>query len=233
MNKIDHMIFVFTCPRSYSSLLTKCIHACDAFVGDCSKNEIRNHLGHYENNAIFVTCFRKYVNQHDNSAYRAFMEDEYLKDKFNLLNETMTSIFNYQGYTGGAAIFKHTVYQMNYKNILNKFDKDKISIVVPKRSSEQVLDSYKKLCPKKDVQYIENEIIAYRQNINNIINDYPEITTVIDTNKLYNKDYNELSSFIKSTPFLQWDKNSVDKCIDYKIKSKKGKFGLATIYGEQ
>jgi len=118
-------------------------------------------------------------------------------------------------------------------DVMSRFDKDKISIVIPKRSSEQVLDSYKKLCPKKDVQYIENEIIAYRQNINNIINDYPEITTVIDTNKLYNKDYNELSSFIKSTPFLQWDKNSVDKCIDYKIKSKKGKFGLATIYGEQ
>ena len=94
MNKIDHMIFVFTCPRSYSSLLTKCIHSCDAFVGDCSKNEIRKPLGHYENNAIFVTCFRKYVNQHDNSAYRAFMEDEYLKDNnipFSVDDELSTS----------------------------------------------------------------------------------------------------------------------------------------------
>ncbi len=234
MNQIDHMIFVFTCPRSYSSLLTKCLTKCKAFAGYCLCNHKRNPQGSYENQAIFETCFRQYSNQHNNSAYIAYCEDDYLKDKCDLLKETMTAIFNYKGYKGGAAIFKHTTFQMNYKNIISKFDKDKISIVIPKRNPEEIFQSFYKLTEGTYIdEYIADEMSAYRQNINNIINDYPEITTVINTNKLFKKDFTEIKSFVDNTSFLQWDENSVDKCIDWNIKNKKGLFGLATMYGEQ
>ena len=73
---------------------------------------------------------------------------------------------------------------------------------------------------------------SYRYNFNNIINEYPEITTVIDTNKLFNKDYSEIKRFVQDTPFLQWDENSVDKCIEWDIKNKKGRFGIVSEYGE-
>ena len=32
MNTLDHIILVFTAPRSYSSMLTKCIYDCGAFA---------------------------------------------------------------------------------------------------------------------------------------------------------------------------------------------------------
>lgn len=232
MNTLDHIILVFTAPRSYSSMLTKCIYDCGAFVGDCDYDYVRNPTGSYENEAIYCSCFAKYHRQHKGSAYSAMVEEDYLKDKFNYLLETFTSIYNFQGYKKGAVVFKHTLYSFNYKNILSQLPLDKVSIVIPKRKASEIRTSYARLVPHRSPEFIGDEVSSFRYNFNNIINEYPEITTVIDTNKLFNKDYSEIKRFVQDTPFLQWDENSVDKCIEWDIKNKKGRFGIVSEYGE-
>lgn len=213
VNSIERLGLIATCPRSGSSLLSRCFEASGGFFGTTTEGKMLNPLGFWENqdvNRIFQHAILKSGMDKGAVNFVKSMKANSMP-QIELLKERMNLAFTLDGYKSGTAMFKHSRYMFFFDQIDKAFP-DAVWIL-PIRPIKDITDSMMRGNNQITAASAKARAMAFLEGYAHISANAKYVST-IDTEKLVKeKDTSEFEETCNLLN-LSFSRDKVLGCID-------------------